>query len=205
MRSREQAVALVAGGAGFIGSNLCDRLIGEGARVICLDNFQTGRAENLRHLRHEAPFEFVEHDVIDALPSWLGGDRASITHIYHLASAASPPHYQADPEHTLLTNVLGTRNLLRLAEETGGGYFELDKSDELAPTFTRVAQELHSQYVLGFTPTVLDGKVHASRTLSYRSRNEAELLATELGILGHDRLYEAAVAIAGEIGAIREE
>jgi VWFA-related protein len=50
--------------------------------------------------------------------------------------------------------------LKRLAEETGGGYFELDKSDDLAPTFTRVAQELHSQYVLGFTPTSLDGKVH---------------------------------------------
>jgi len=50
--------------------------------------------------------------------------------------------------------------LRRLAEETGGGYFELDKTSDLAPTFTRVAQELHSQYVLGFTPTVLDGKVH---------------------------------------------
>jgi VWFA-related protein len=50
--------------------------------------------------------------------------------------------------------------LRRLAEETGGGYFELDRTDELAPTFTRVAQELHSQYVLGFTPTLLDGKIH---------------------------------------------
>jgi len=114
-----EKIALVTGGAGFIGSNLCDRLIAEGAHVICLDNFQTGRADNLRHLEREPDFEFVEHDVIDNLPQWLRGGRTKFTHIYHLACAASPPHYQADPEHTLLTNVVGTRNLLRLAEETG--------------------------------------------------------------------------------------
>jgi nucleoside-diphosphate-sugar epimerase len=114
-----QKIALVTGGAGFIGSNLCDRLIGDGARVICIDNLQTGRPENLRHLEREPKFEFVEHDVVDKLPQWLRGARIKFTHIYHLACAASPPHYQADPEHTLLTNVVGTRNLLRLAEETG--------------------------------------------------------------------------------------
>jgi nucleoside-diphosphate-sugar epimerase/spore maturation protein CgeB len=114
-----QQIALVTGGAGFIGSNLCDRLIAEGAHVICLDNFQTGRSDNLRHLEHEARFELVEHDVTDTLPQWLRGGRVKFSHIYHLACAASPPHYQADPEHTLLTNVVGTRNLLRLAEETG--------------------------------------------------------------------------------------
>ena len=119
VKRRNQKIALVTGGAGFIGSNLCDRLIGEGAHVICIDNFQTGRAENLRHLEREPDFEFVEHDVIDSLPQWLRGGRTRFTHIYHLACAASPPHYQADPEHTLLTSVVGTRNLLRLAEETG--------------------------------------------------------------------------------------
>jgi UDP-glucuronate decarboxylase len=110
-------VSLVTGGAGFIGSHLCDRLLGEGGRVICLDNFQTGRVENVRHNRHSRRFELVEHDVIDELPRWLHG--SGLTHIYHLASAASPPHYQADPEHTMLTNVVGTRNALRLAESTG--------------------------------------------------------------------------------------
>ncbi len=119
VKRRDQNIALVTGGAGFIGSNLCDRLIADGAHVICLDNFQTGRADNLKHLEGESRFEFVEHDVIDNLPQWLRGGRTKFTHIYHLASAASPPHYQADPEHTLLTNVVGTRNLLRLAEETG--------------------------------------------------------------------------------------
>ena len=119
MRRQGQRIALVTGGAGFIGSNLCARLIGEGAHVICLDNFQTGRAENLRSLEHRPSFEFVEHDVIDNLPQWMRGGRTSFTHIYHLACAASPPHYRADPEHTMLTNVVGTRNLLRLAEQTG--------------------------------------------------------------------------------------
>jgi len=109
----------VTGGAGFIGSNLCDWLIGEGAQVLCLDNLQTGSSDNLAHLASESRFDFIEHDVIEILPLWLRGGRTKLTHIYHLACAASPPHYQADPEHTMLTNVMGTRNLLRLAEETG--------------------------------------------------------------------------------------
>ena len=116
---RNQKIALVTGGAGFVGSNMCDWLMAEGAHVVCVDNFQTGRAENLRHLEREPRFDFVEHDVIGKLPQWLRGGRVKFTHIYHLACAASPPHYQSDPEHTLLTSVVGTRNMLRLAEETG--------------------------------------------------------------------------------------
>jgi UDP-glucuronate decarboxylase len=112
---RGNRVALVTGGAGFIGSHLCERLMDEGARVVCLDSFLTGRRTNVAHLQDDPRFELVEHDVIDDLPIRLR--RIPFTHIYHLACAASPPHYQADPEHTMLTNVLGTRNMLRLAEE----------------------------------------------------------------------------------------
>jgi UDP-glucuronate decarboxylase len=114
VRECGEQVALVTGGAGFIGSNLCGRLVGEGARVICLDNFITGRRENLAHLAGNPRFELIEHDVIDPLPAGL-----EPTRIYHLACPASPPHYQADPEHTLITNVMGTRNALRLAQATG--------------------------------------------------------------------------------------
>lgn len=110
-------VALVTGGAGFIGSHLCDRLAARGAHVICLDNLQTGRAENVRHLTEQARLDLVEHDVIEPFPESLGA--AGLTHIFHLACAASPPRYQADPEHTMLTNVVGTRNALRLGEQTG--------------------------------------------------------------------------------------
>ena len=112
-------IVLVTGGAGFIGSNLIDRLIADGMRVLALDNLQTGRLENLSHLEKESRFDFLQHDVVAPLPQWLRGGRSKFSHIFHLACAASPPHYQADPEHTMLTNVVGTRNLLRLAEETG--------------------------------------------------------------------------------------
>jgi UDP-glucuronate decarboxylase len=114
---RGKRVALVTGGAGFIGSHLCERLLDEGARVVCVDSFLTGRRTNVAHLAEDPGFELIEHDVIDDVPPRLR--RIRFSHIYHLACAASPPHYQADPEHTMLTNVLGTRNMLRLAEETG--------------------------------------------------------------------------------------
>ncbi len=126
---QDQRIALVTGGAGFIGSNLCERLLNEGARVICLDNLQTGRSDNLRPFKDVRAFEFVDHDVIDDLPPWLRGGRTKLTQIYHLACAASPPHYQADPEHTMLTNVVGTRNLLRLAEATGARFLLTSTSE----------------------------------------------------------------------------
>ena len=111
----ENKVALVAGGAGFIGSHLCDRLIAAGASVVCVDNFITGRSENLRHLDGHPRYELIEHDVIE--PPVPVPAHVHLTHIYHLACAASPPHYQANPEHTLLTNVVGTLNLLNLASQ----------------------------------------------------------------------------------------
>jgi UDP-glucuronate decarboxylase len=114
-----EAITLVTGGAGFIGSNLIDRLLADGARVICIDSFLTGTMENLRHLASESRFDLIEHDVIEPLPRALLDGRARVARVYHLACAASPPQYQADPEHTLLTSVVGTRNMLRLAEDTG--------------------------------------------------------------------------------------
>src|SRR3954452_12154725 len=80
--------ALVAGGAGFIGSNLIDALLAEGATVICLDSYLTGRPQNLKHLERESRFDFVEADVIDPLPTRVL--RTPFTHIYNLACAASP-------------------------------------------------------------------------------------------------------------------
>jgi UDP-glucuronate decarboxylase len=119
VKGSDEQFALVAGGAGFIGSHLCDRLIADGASVVCIDNFVTGRRRNIEHLEAHPRFQLVEHDVIDPLPHWLRDRRTAFTCIYHLACAASPPHYQADPEHTLLSSVMGSCNLLRLAEESG--------------------------------------------------------------------------------------
>ena len=108
---------LVAGAAGFIGSHLVDALLASGARVTGLDSFTTGRRSNLDHLRANPLFDLVEADIIAPLPSAIR--RARFARVYNLACAASPPHYQADPEHTLLTSVVGTHALLRLAEDHG--------------------------------------------------------------------------------------
>ena len=121
--------ALVTGGAGFVGSHLCDRLIADDYRVFCLDSFLTGRMANIAHLAHEPRFELIEHDVIDLPPPALRESRVRFSHLFHLACAASPPQYQADPEHTMLTNVLGTRNMLRLAENAGARFLLTSTSE----------------------------------------------------------------------------
>lgn len=100
---------LVTGGAGFLGSHLCERLIAEGHEVICLDNFFTGRRKNILHLMSSPNFEVIRHDVVQ--PILLEVDR-----IYHLACPASPVHYQYNPVKTIKTNVLGTHNMLGLAK-----------------------------------------------------------------------------------------
>jgi len=122
--------ALVAGGAGFIGSHLTDALLRDGFRVIVLDNYCTGQARNLAHLVNEPQLEMLEPaDVMEPLPSALFHPSLKIDYIYNLACPASPVHYQADPEHTLMTSVLGTRNLLRLAEKTGARFLLASTSE----------------------------------------------------------------------------
>jgi UDP-glucuronate decarboxylase len=115
--SRRPQRFLVSGGAGFLGSHLCERLIATGAQVVCLDNFLTGDRDNLRSLQSDKNFELIEADVVSPLPATLA--RSRFDGVFNLACAASPPAYQANPEHTLMTSVVGTQRLLRLAEETG--------------------------------------------------------------------------------------
>ncbi len=108
---------LVTGGAGFVGVNLCKRLLVDGAKVVCLDNFYSSSEKNLDFLREEGGdgFEFVKHDLIDPLPeSVLNND---FDQIYHLACPASPPHYQKDHIYTLKVNFIGTLNVLDLARK----------------------------------------------------------------------------------------
>ncbi|WP_322100064.1 UDP-glucuronic acid decarboxylase family protein [Geminicoccus roseus] len=123
-RSPPATTVLVAGGAGFLGSFLCERLIGEGKRVICLDSFRTGTPENLRGLNRDPRFSFLEADVCEPLPASMKVDQ-----IYNLACPASPRHYQADPVHTLLTSVLGARNLLELARSNHARLLQASTSE----------------------------------------------------------------------------
>jgi len=124
MRNGRSKLVLVAGGGGFIGSHLCDALIAEGSRVICVDNFKTGRKRNLDHLKRDPRFEMIEADVIHPLPKL-----PRVQAVFNLACPASPPHYQADPEHTMLTSVIGTHSLLKLCEETGARFLLASTSE----------------------------------------------------------------------------
>jgi UDP-glucuronate decarboxylase len=100
---------LVTGGAGFIGSHLIERLMNEGHEVICLDNFYTGRKQNLLKWLNHPLFEIIRHDITEPI-------RLEVDQIYHLACPASPVHYQYNPIKTVKTNVMGTLNMLGLAK-----------------------------------------------------------------------------------------
>jgi UDP-glucuronate decarboxylase len=113
---------LVTGGAGFIGSHLCARLLAQGDEVICLDNYFTGRKENLLPLMDNRRFEVIRHDVVD--PVLLEVDR-----IYNLACPASPPHYQHNPIKTVKTSVMGAINMLGLAKRVGARILQASTSE----------------------------------------------------------------------------
>lgn len=113
---------LITGGAGFLGSHLCDRLIEQGHEVICLDNFFTGRKANIRHLLPNPAFELVRHDVIDPF-------KFEVDRIYNLACPASPPHYQYNPIKTMKTSVLGAINSLGLAKRVKARVFQASTSE----------------------------------------------------------------------------
>lgn len=113
---------LVTGGAGFVGSHLCERLVAEGHDVICLDNFYTGSKDNISHLLSNPCFELIRHDV--TFPFHVVVDE-----IYNLACPASPVHYQSDPVQTTKTSVHGAINMLDLARETGAKIFQASTSE----------------------------------------------------------------------------
>jgi UDP-glucuronate decarboxylase len=113
---------LVTGGAGFIGSHLCERLIDQGHEVICLDNYFTGRKVNIAHLRDSYRFELIRHDV--TLPIFLEVDQ-----IYNLACPASPIHYQYNPVKTVKTSVMGAINMLGMAKRVNARILQASTSE----------------------------------------------------------------------------
>ena len=113
---------LITGGAGFLGSHLCDKLLGQGHEVICLDNLFTGSKANIAHLAGNPNFEFVRHDVIDPY-------KYEVDQIYNLACPASPPHYQYNPIKTTKTSVMGAINCLGLAKRLKARVFQASTSE----------------------------------------------------------------------------
>ena len=123
--AREELCVVVTGGAGFLGSHLCEHLVAQGHRVICLDNFQTGRRQNVRSLAGSGRFEMIQHDIVVPFESML----PRFDHIYNLACPASPPHYQADPVATALICSQGTYNCLQAAKRHGARVFHASTSE----------------------------------------------------------------------------
>lgn len=113
---------LVTGGAGFLGSHLCDRLISDGHEVICLDNFFTGSKHNVVHLLDNHSFELIRHDVVDPF-------KVEVDQIYNLACPASPVHYQHNPIKTVKTSVMGAINALGLAKRVGARILQASTSE----------------------------------------------------------------------------
>ena len=113
---------LVTGGAGFLGSHLCERLLGDGCNVLCVDNYFTGSKDNIGHLLGDPNFEAMRHDI--TFPLYVEVDE-----IYNLACPASPIHYQFDPVQTTKTSVVGAINMLGLAKRTRAKVFQASTSE----------------------------------------------------------------------------
>ena len=113
---------VVAGGAGFLGSHLCERLVEQGHDVICLDNFYTSQKANVVHLLDEPNFDVIRHDVVEPI-------LLEVDEIYNLACPASPGHYQYNPIKTMKTSVLGAINLLGMAKRCGAKIFQASTSE----------------------------------------------------------------------------
>lgn len=113
---------LITGGAGFLGSNLCYKLIAEGHHIICLDNLMTGNRNNIKELESHPDFEFIEHDIINPID-------INVDEIYNLACPASPPFYQKDPVYTTKISVFGAINMLDLAKKYGAKILQASTSE----------------------------------------------------------------------------
>ena len=122
MATRTRNTILVTGGAGFIGSHLCERLLADGHDVICADSFFTGTKENIRHLLSHDHFEFIRHDIVDPL-------RVEVDQIYNMACPGSPVQYQINPIKTIKTSTLGMGNMLGLAKRVRARVLQASTSE----------------------------------------------------------------------------
>ena len=125
---------LVTGGAGFLGSHICEKLVYEGHDVICIDNLTTGYKKNIEELLPKYNFEFIRHDITQ--PIILEVDQ-----IYNLACPASPVHYQSDPVQTLKANVHGSINMLGLAKRTGAKILQASTSYASSLTMNKLKED----------------------------------------------------------------
>ena len=162
---------LITGGAGFLGSHLCDRLIEQGHDVICLDNFFTGHKENIRQLLPHPNFELMRHDVVDPF-------KVEVDQIYNLACPASPVHYQFNPIKTIKTSVMGAINVLGLAKRTGARVLQASTSEVYGDPEVHPQTEDYRGHVnpIGIRACYDEGK-RCAETLffDYHRRNQVDI------------------------------
>jgi UDP-glucuronate decarboxylase len=163
---------VVTGGAGFIGSYLCESLLNENNLVICVDNFFTGNKKNIRHLLDNKNFEVIEHDITE--PLFLDG----INQIYNLACPASPIHYQFNAIKTIKTNVLGTINMLEIAKNNRARILQASTSEIYGNPFEHPQKETYFGNVNAVGPRACydEGKrVAETLMFDYNRQNEVDI------------------------------
>jgi UDP-glucuronate decarboxylase len=162
---------LVTGGAGFLGSHLCDRLVDSGAEVMCLDNFFTGSKKNVQQLAGKKNFEVIRHDLVE--PILLEVDQ-----IYNLASPASPIHYQYNPVKTVKTNVMGTINMLGLAKRVKARILQASTSEVYGNPQEHPQKESYWGHVnpIGLRSCYDEGKrVAETLMMDYHRQNQVDV------------------------------
>jgi UDP-glucuronate decarboxylase len=161
---------LVTGGAGFIGSHLCERLLADGHDVICVDNFFTGRRDNILHLLDNHRFELLRHDVIEPL-------LLEVDQVYNLACPASPVHYQYNPVKTVKTNVMGMINMLGLAKRVRARILQASTSEVYGDPFVHPQPESYWGNVnpVGIRSCYDEGKrIAETLMMDYHRQNQVD-------------------------------
>lgn len=162
---------LVTGGAGFIGSHICEKLIEKGHEVLCLDNFYTGAKENILHLFDSSYFELIRHDIINPIT-------LEVDEIYNLACPASPVHYQYNAIKTIKTNVIGTMNMLGLAKRVKAKFLQASTSEVYGDPKEHPQKESYWGNVnpIGIRSCYDEGKrVAETLTMDYHRMNGVEI------------------------------
>ena len=159
---------LITGGAGFIGTNLCKRLLNDGHKVICVDNLYTGQKRNIEPLMNNPNFKFINHNIIEPL-----NIEEKIDEIYNLACPASPPHYQKDPIFTLQTNFMGMSNMLELAKKNNCKILQASTSEVYGDPLEHPQKESYWGHVncVGIRSCYDEGK-RCAETLCFNYINE---------------------------------
>ncbi len=162
---------LITGGAGFLGSHLCDRMIDAGNEVICLDNYFTGRRQNITHLLDHPNFELLRHDIIDPI-------KLEVDQIYNLACPASPIHYQYNAIKTMKTSVMGAINMLGLARRTKARILQASTSEVYGDPLMRPQKEGYWGHVnpIGIRSCYDEGKRCAETLfMDYKRQNGVDI------------------------------